>query len=85
MRPTRRNEGIFSSSGLADAHVRAKVSENRSDSSAVCGWLIIMPRELSKPSIRARTEDLRREIEQSSGGGAGWRLPLRSTVVWPKM
>ena len=83
MRPTRRNEGIFSSSGLADAHVRAKVSENRSDSSAVCGWLIIMPRELSKPSIRARTEDLRREIEQSSGGGAGWRLPLRSgNFVW---
>jgi cyclic-di-AMP phosphodiesterase PgpH len=42
-----------------------------------------MPREQTKPSIRARTEDLRREIEQSGAAGSGWSLPLRSgNFVW---
>ncbi len=36
-----------------------------------------MAKELTKSSLRARTEDLRREIESASGGGV-WQRPVRA-------
>ena len=44
-----------------------------------------MPKDQPKPIARARTEDLRREIEQSGAAG-GWKTlerPLRSdNFIW---
>ena len=46
-----------------------------------------MAKEPSKTNLRARTEDLRREIEASSGG-AVWQRPMRvrnffwAVLVW---